>query len=426
VQLAEVGVSLIDGEPKEILYLSVSDVAFSYGICEANLVQYKLSIGDMQLDNQLLAAKYPVAIARHTSHSMLANNELAQRDKSSSSMATENSVELEKRSFLVFYALQDSTFKSIAYWRKLNIKLCEIDVKLDDATVAAILEFANVNLANEDEQAFLEEFEPEHMAARASESSTAIRSTVSDNRKLFFDSLAIGQVSVNVSFSLTGQYSEDTSIVLKLLSGVGATVANIEMAPIRLPPLKKPHVAGTSAKVVGTLSSYYQRYLLRELYKLIGSFEILGNPVSLVRHLGTGIRDFASEPGLQGTTSLIKNSVVGISGSFGNFTNSIGTGASQLSCDADYIRKREQAKREQPKHLLDGIGKGAKEFGSSLLSGITGVIQQPANNSSFVAGVGKGLVGLAVKPAVGLVDFATRTAQGIQNTYARERERLSE
>ena len=357
---------------------------------------------------------------------MLANNELAQRDKSSSSMATENSVELEKRSFLVFYALQDSTFKSIAYWRKLNIKLCEIDVKLDDATVAAILEFANVNLANEDEQAFLEEFEPERMAARASESSTAIRSTVSDNRKLFFDSLAIGQVSVNVSFSLTGQYSEDTSIVLKLLSGVGATVANIEMAPIRLPPLKKPHVAGTSAKVVGTLSSYYQRYLLRELYKLIGSFEILGNPVSLVRHLGTGIRDFASEPGLQGTTSLIKNSVVGISGSFGNFTNSIGTGASQLSCDADYIRKREQAKREQPKHLLDGIGKGAKEFGSSLLSGITGVIQQPANNSSFVAGVGKGLVGLAVKPAVGLVDFATRTAQGIQNTYARERERLSE
>ena len=35
---------------------------------------------------------------------------------------------------------------------------------------------------------------------------------------------------------------------------------------------------------------------LREAYKVMGSIELLGNPIGLVRNLGTGVKDFISEP----------------------------------------------------------------------------------------------------------------------------------
>jgi hypothetical protein len=545
VRCSEIGLSLVDSEPKELLYLSVSRVNFTYSKCEDNLVLYKLAIGDLQLDNQILEATYPVVIARHPSSHQHKGDEVPD--------------------FVSFYALQDSTFTSIDYWRKFHIRLCEFDIKLDDATVLELLNFANFNFGGEQEEEFVRNAtdterhpyndntaeaimnpnmtvikrsngalrrgdaevvsesdnattdatsattesllsapsqslseQPAPIADSAAAATTTTTTTttttnsstvapitsttstttttaaipsnlvtntlhtsssssssssssggdgndvdeihvsaanmaiIGDNRKVFFDTLTIGELEVNVTFSLTGQYSEDTSVVLKLLGGLGATVANIDMAPIRLSAMNEKHVAGNSAKVMSILTEYYSKAVIGEMYKLVGSFEILGNPVSLVRHLGTGFRDFAAEPGLHGTSLLLKNSVIGISGSIGNITNSIGTGASQLSWDSDYIRKREAAKREQPKHILDGLHKGAKELGSSILSGFSGVIHQPTHSSSIIAGVGKGLMGLAIKPAVGFADLATRTAQGIQNSYVlrskreRERERESE
>ena len=35
---------------------------------------------------------------------------------------------------------------------------------------------------------------------------------------------------------------------------------------------------------------------MQQLYKLVGSFEFLGNPVGLANNLGTGMKDFFYEP----------------------------------------------------------------------------------------------------------------------------------
>lgn len=70
---------------------------------------------------------------------------------------------------------------------------------------------------------------------------------------------------------------------------------------------------------------------------------------------------------------------------------------------------------------MDGIGKGFMSFGSSMVSGITGVVTKPIEGAKensakgFFKGVGTGLSGLITKPVAGAVDIVTKTSQGIQS-----------
>ena len=44
------------------------------------------------------------------------------------------------------------------------------------------------------------------------------------------------------------------------------------------------------------ITQHYTRQALSEIHKLLGSTEILGNPVGLFRSVGTGVVDFFYEP----------------------------------------------------------------------------------------------------------------------------------
>ncbi|KAI7528924.1 vacuolar protein sorting-associated protein 13 [Hortaea werneckii] len=78
--------------------------------------------------------------------------------------------------------------------------------------------------------------------------------------------------------------------------------------------------------------------------------------------------------------------------------------------------------RNRPKHALYGITSGGNAFASSLASGIGGLARQPMQGAEkegaagFVKGVGKGLLGLATKPAIGAFDLASNMAEGVRNT----------
>ena len=79
----------------------------------------------------------------------------------------------------------------------------------------------------------------------------------------------------------------------------------------------------------------------------VGSSNLLGNPVSFIDSIGTGVKDFYYEPmngflkggregliGLRrGTGSLVKNFVGGTLGSFGKITSSMSSGLLMLTSD---------------------------------------------------------------------------------------------
>ena len=73
-------------------------------------------------------------------------------------------------------------------------------------------------------------------------------------------------------------------------------------------------------------------------------------------------------------------------------------------------------------NVVDGVHQGMHSLGDSVLSAAIGVVSRPiagakrAGVKGFVTGVGCGVMGLAFKPAVGVLDLAAKTMEGLAAT----------
>ena len=97
-----------------------------------------------------------------------------------------------------------------------------------------------------------------------------------------------------------------------------------------------------------------------QLHKVIGSADVLGNPVGLFNNVSSGVVDIFYEPyqgfimsdrpqdfgiGLaRGTASFFKKTVYGFSDSFAKFTESVSKGLSVATLDKAYQDRRRIAK----------------------------------------------------------------------------------
>jgi len=214
-------------------------------------------------------------------------------------------------------------------------------------------------------------------------------------------------------------------------------LANIDHAPLELNGLLLKNPFDTRKALIDRIVGHYTTQVIRQGYKILGSFEFIGSPINLISTLGTGFYDFFYEPAkgivkspkefgigiAKGTRSLVKNSIFGIFNTATKISGSIGKGVSSLSMDSDYIRERQERNaREKPKHLGEGVLFGVRDFGLGVVKGISGIIEEPIKGAAnegiegFFKGIGRGVIGAAVKPAVGAIDLATQTTKGICNT----------
>jgi len=105
-------------------------------------------------------------------------------------------------------------------------------------------------------------------------------------------------------------------------------------------------------------------------------------------------------------------------------TGTLSEGIATLSLDRKYLaERRAQGPRKQvATHIGTGLIHGTKQLGKGIFAGVTGVITAPAQGAmnggltGFIEGMGKGLIGVAVKPTAGVLDLAATTAAGITAT----------
>ena len=150
---------------------------------------------------------------------------------------------------------------------------------------------------------------------------------------------------------------------------------------------------------------------------------------------GNGVKDFLYEPlqgavigprefleGLEvGTQSLARGVFVGVVRGAANVTDAVNSNLAGLTADDNFIDER----RTHQRRLTDAMSRGvsSRTFQDSLniayasvarglKSGALGIVEQPAIYASkhgpigFLKGIGKALVGVVVKPVVGLGDGA--------------------
>ena len=139
----------------------------------------------------------------------------------------------------------------------------------------------------------------------SSEGSTA-------STRYFFDELQLNALCINLSFrrvpAAVDQSFSLISPVTLTLNALGMVAMSVERSPLRLSGLKLTQVLQTRTGLVSRIVRHYRNQGLQELYKVVFSLDMLGNPVGVINALGSGVKDFFVEP----AKGLIKSPKVGV------------------------------------------------------------------------------------------------------------------
>ncbi|KAL7683805.1 putative vacuolar protein sorting-associated protein [Plasmopara halstedii] len=241
--------------------------------------------------------------------------------------------------------------------------------------------------------------------------------------------------SNTITSSIGEGSGDDSSSATWVIPSLTMHVPDLDNAPVRLNALMIEHAFGTSSDLTRRVSKYYTRQLWKQLHKILGSFDFLGNPVGFLDHIGTGVRDFVYEPleGLKiggkgfskglakGTASLMSNTVDGTFDAASKISGTFGQGFANLSLDDHYQQNRARARRRHVRGVREGLVQGSRELSLGVYEGVAGLVLNPMRGAQesgavgFVRGTITGIIGLPVKPVAGIFDFASRATQGVRN-----------
>ncbi|KAF4130859.1 Vacuolar-sorting-associated 13 protein C-terminal [Phytophthora infestans] len=471
-RLPHFGVSLVTSTPDELLLFSGQDVDIAYANINNDHDQCEVKIGCFQLDNQLSDAIYPVVIAPilkkgsgcagfrdeapSSSPDKLKSAEVrsAHGTDSSSGDEGENGVKIGSRApvirphFFHLSILRLSYDANMDYIKYFSAMMQPARIQIDEAFLLALASFVT------DCSATLERNYPPERRRLTSEASKVQatsdkRFKPNSERRIYIETLQLHPVKIQLSVTILNHYGETEESATGLASLVklplavtkallSSTFSQIDSATLYLNALHLNHAFASGAFLMSTVQQHYMLQGMRQIYSLIGAADILGNPVGLVTNLGVGVKDFFYEPaaglvtspqefvlGLsRGTTSLFTHSLYGAFNAASKVTGTLSEGIATLSLDRKYLaERRAQGPRKQvATHIGTGLIHGTKQLGKGIFAGVTGVITAPAQGAmqgglpGFIEGVGKGLIGVAVKPAAGVLDLAATTAAGITAT----------
>lgn len=168
---------------------------------------------------------------------------------------------------------------------------------------------------------------------------------------------------------------------------------------------------------------------------ILGSLAILGDVGTVFKKLGGSVSEITQlnkdpvldpdAPASSPIGSVVARSSAavlgGAGGALSRISGSIGSGLAVLSLDETFRKDRRKALAAKPVSLRSGIRTGFTQFGKGVVSGVTGLVEQPlrgGQRGGFVGGiggVGKGIAGLIVKPATGALDMLHSSFAGIES-----------
>eukprot|EP01156_Anaeramoeba_ignava_P002311 Anaeramoba_ignava/a218061_314.p1 GENE.a218061_314~~a218061_314.p1 ORF type:complete len:527 (+),score=169.74 a218061_314:330-1910(+) len=376
--------------------------------------EFEFSLEKFQIDNQLPTSLYPILIEQKP---------------------LSDPKPVLKASFVRSLIYGDE----LDYYKYASFLLQELIIKVDDGFVYKLLDF--IDSLKFDQFGQPKIFESQSLV-KGKDVFSLIKSQSSNGKesslvkRQYFELLHLNPVKFEITFEMQSK-TESSNFLHNFLRILGTSFISIQETNIKLNALVLRHVFGRQDKIVNRIQKHYTRSFMKQLYKIIGSIDILGDPVGLLGGIGTGVIEFFHEPAKgivhspgdfaigigKGSWSLVKNSISGVMGTASKVIGAVGKGFTALTLDDEYKEQRRRDKlKNKPKHAGDGVVKGGKAFAKSLWSGVSGIVTQPIKGAKkegvkgFFKGAGKGLVGVVSKPVVGVTEFSSNVFDGIKNT----------
>ena len=407
LRLAGIGISLVNKNLKELLYLTFREIEFKYS--DSRLYQtLNTTIKWIQIDNQLYGGIFPILLYP--------------------SVVPKTGKEMEAHP--IFHTMvtrvKDDSY-GVLYIKYATLLLQQMTLEIDEDFIFAMLDFTKVPGASWSE---------EHEGRLCDEDLDIPEPQQEEQgQDVYFELLHLQPMQLDLSFVRTERINaEDTmqtsNPIMFFVNIMTMSIGNVNDAPLRMNALMLENARISVPALVANIKGHYTQEVIRQIHLVLGSADFLGNPVGLFNNVSSGVADIFYEPyqGLvmtdrpqelgigiaKGASSFVKKSVFGFSDSMAKFTGSMSKGLAAATLDKEYQDQRRMSKsRNRPKHALYGMTSGGNAFASSMASGIGGLARHPMQGAEkeglpgFVKGVGKGFLGLATKPAIGAFDLAS-------------------
>lgn len=416
LRIAGVGISLINRQLRELVYVTLRDIELSYGD-SALYQQFAATIKWIQIDNQLYGGIFPILFYP--------------------SVVPKTGKEMEAHPILQtsITRVKDDSY-GVLYIKYFSFLLQQMTLEIDEDFIFALLDFTKVPGASWsevkegklcDEQLDIPEPQQEQ-----------------SGQDVYFELLHLQPMQFDLSFVRTERINAEDTMTsnnpfMFAVNVLTMSLGNVNDAPLRYNALILENARVSVSALITNVKNHYVQESLRQVHLILGSADFLGNPVGLFTNVSSGVTDIFYEPykGLvmtdrpqdlgigiaKGASSFVKKSVFGFSDSMAKFTGSISKGLAAATLDKEFQdSRRSKRARNRPKHALYGITSGGNAFADSLASGIGGLARHPLQGAEkegaagFIKGIGKGVLGLATKPAIGAFDLASNMAEGVRNT----------
>ena len=250
-------------------------------------------------------------------------------------------------------------------------------------------------------------------------------------RNLFIKHLIIAPILLKISYKSMPETSNSS------FKNWYKTLHNIDNASFSLKGLEFLDIFDDKAAFLSKILLHYKSSLSLNVFKMLGSTAILGNPIGLFDHFCTGVTDLVSKPLegfikkgplegsyglLSGINSFMRNTLTGTFNSVDKISSAFGVGIATLSFDEDYMKKQQNSRFEEAGNVVEGLEKAGISLFKGFENGITGVFLQPLEGikeegvPGLIKGAFKGFTGFFIKPISAILDATAKTAEGLKNS----------
>ncbi|EAR98069.2 PH domain protein, putative (macronuclear) [Tetrahymena thermophila SB210] len=331
--------------------------------------------------------------------------------------------------------------KLVSYIHQTSFYVDTIEIRIDDHILDTAISYFNqvrniISIKNNsDSFTELRIFKFEDIEDRLS---MALENQNGNNQILnYIKNLRVEPIDICFTFRSSPGHSL-TASTKNIIGDFGLTLASIDQAKIKLSQLLMTHIFGSIKDIFTRITKHFSQQFMRQLYKLLGSFDFLGSPVSLIENLGTSVVDMLYQPfyalvkgksGYKfgekfaiGAVNLISSSISGVYKTINKIIGTIMKLLASFTLHKQYIHSRQIRLNRTIKNVKEGVIIGLKNFFIDLWQTLTGIFRRPVSEAKhggilgFFLGLYQAAVSLVIRPTVAMYDLITTIIQGLQNT----------
>jgi len=458
IEMKGIGFSIINEALKELFYISFYDINIKYlsnllisekNILTDNTENIELHLNNFQIDyclndsiKYIIAPKKQIIPSNDGNANINMNEIILLEDKIKSSERIKNTKKITP--FISFLVTRQSTkylktMEESTIYRQIDLIIQEFICKIEQYTLTNLLNIINEFMELLDySKKIEEESTKEDIKLLNEKTSVRINNTIKKNNgsKVLINYLFLSSMKIHLTIrlNLSELYSTGfIKLITRVLGSIGNSLTRFTDIPLIFTEKGFENIYISLYDMLWIIFEEYKRRGTKQILTILGSSDLIGNPVKLLEGIGTGFYELVNEPRkgfVQGPLQFGKGIAKGlgkllsgiIGGTFGVVESITGTLYSATQSIMGKNHKNFLDEEDGPGNIASGAVYGLYGGFKEIYSGVKGVVMQPIKETKkhgvkgFFKGLGKGFVGLIFSPIAAILRFVHSLATGTKNT----------